>query len=594
MHYEDYGCVYCLQAFLILVILKQKMSTIMKHTFSILLFFCTSIFSAYGYHRAEIRFNTANNRFNPDSFTKRDRHYNTAEYSNESVHVGVRIGTSSHHDYYHEPRPAVVAPATIVKVAENAPAEYWFVVGDTRKQLSEEEFKAFTASPTAHNSVVVENSVTYNTADLIEISNECIADMANVEYENHTDFFASVTDTVQQTLNLDVSSERPHELPQETREFLRHHEYDTALLEKPLKGTPLQHVLHDQCLSIFDNVALRNPIAMVPTLAPLYSALLDFGWAAITCNVVGEVKSAFHIIKLCLPLLDQTAIMSHARYVGTTTRDVACRSYCGLGKGVDNFIAILRDPKTFLHSCCKTINAGGQGLLRMTAQCAKLDMLVDMAIQDPVKATVQLETMQKEIEPIVRQVQVQFEQLAKMSAGDIAEQVTTSVVEGLLFSGLVKLCAFTVNTIPVLIETIRDGVAFGEIAMTAEGIPVRVPAKALEYTQDIGHKAHKLSISSKIEKIVEKVPEFIKDKRVPLDKETILHHTSFEKTKIPTVKGAQVYKNGDKFYHRDTFHKGKGAHLEVYNKKGKHLGEADPITGYLIENTADKTKKLIF
>ena len=45
---------------------------------------------------------------------------------------------------------------------------------------------------------------------------------------------------------------------------------------------------------------------------------------------------------------------------------------------------------------------------------------------------------------------------------------------------------------------------------------------------------------------------------------------------------SQVYKKGDKYYYRDIFHKGEVAHLEVFDKKGKHLGEADPITGELI------------
>jgi hypothetical protein len=88
------------------------------------------------------------------------------------------------------------------------------------------------------------------------------------------------------------------------------------------------------------------------------------------------------------------------------------------------------------------------------------------------------------------------------------------------------------------------------------------------------------------------LPEFIRDNRVPIDRETILSCPSFEKTKITPVKGAQIYKKNQQFYHRDTLHRGKGAHLEVYNKNGKHLGEADPVSGQLIKKTQDKTKKL--
>ncbi len=56
--------------------------------------------------------------------------------------------------------------------------------------------------------------------------------------------------------------------------------------------------------------------------------------------------------------------------------------------------------------------------------------------------------------------------------------------------------------------------------------------------------------------------------------------------------GAQVYKSGDKYYYRDTFHTGDAAHLEVFDKKGHHIGEADPITGVIKPGTADSTKRI--
>lgn len=83
-----------------------------------------------------------------------------------------------------------------------------------------------------------------------------------------------------------------------------------------------------------------------------------------------------------------------------------------------------------------------------------------------------------------------------------------------------------------------------------------------------------------------------KDKtRCPGDEETILSSKGYTRTKM-IVKGARVYQKDDYFYHRDTFHKGNGAHLEVYDKKGKHIGEADIYAGKIIPNTRDKKKKL--
>ena len=90
---------------------------------------------------------------------------------------------------------------------------------------------------------------------------------------------------------------------------------------------------------------------------------------------------------------------------------------------------------------------------------------------------------------------------------------------------------------------------------------------------------------------VGEAPNYIKDNRVPLDKETVLSSKDYSKTNIK-VKGAQVYKNGDKYYYRDTFHTGEASHLEVFDKRGNHIGEANPQTGELIPGTADPTKKI--
>ena len=58
------------------------------------------------------------------------------------------------------------------------------------------------------------------------------------------------------------------------------------------------------------------------------------------------------------------------------------------------------------------------------------------------------------------------------------------------------------------------------------------------------------------------------------------------------VKGARVYEKDGYYYHRDTLHKGDSAHLEVYDKRGKHKGKANIYTGELIPNTRDENKRL--
>ncbi|SDW78032.1 Protein of unknown function [Marininema mesophilum] len=76
------------------------------------------------------------------------------------------------------------------------------------------------------------------------------------------------------------------------------------------------------------------------------------------------------------------------------------------------------------------------------------------------------------------------------------------------------------------------------------------------------------------------------DNDVPTDSQTILGKGGFERVKGKRMKGAQVYKKGKFFYHRDTLHRGEGAHLEIYNSQGIHMGKGDPLTGELIPGTA--------
>lgn len=65
----------------------------------------------------------------------------------------------------------------------------------------------------------------------------------------------------------------------------------------------------------------------------------------------------------------------------------------------------------------------------------------------------------------------------------------------------------------------------------------------------------------------------------------------FERTKMIHL-GSRVYEKDKKYYYRDTKHGGKGAHLEVFDKSGDYLGEADPITGVIREESQDPSKKL--
>ena len=84
-----------------------------------------------------------------------------------------------------------------------------------------------------------------------------------------------------------------------------------------------------------------------------------------------------------------------------------------------------------------------------------------------------------------------------------------------------------------------------------------------------------------------------KDNRVPKDKETFLAKDRYKYTGRTEPKGSKIYRD-DKghYYHRDTFHKGKGSEIEVYDKNGRHIGTANPKTGKFDSSTAVKGRSL--
>jgi hypothetical protein len=144
-----------------------------------------------------------------------------------------------------------------------------------------------------------------------------------------------------------------------------------------------------------------------------------------------------------------------------------------------------------------------------------------------------------------------------------------------------------------------EGAASELVALTPEGIPVSIGTsentlkKSAQNLFDfMGNANNKKSSINSIKKIdLKEIPDFIKLNRVPSDKETILSNKAFERTN-KIYQNARIYKKDDKYYYRDQMHTGRSAHLEVFDKRGSHLGEADPLTGELIVGTADPTKKI--
>lgn len=88
----------------------------------------------------------------------------------------------------------------------------------------------------------------------------------------------------------------------------------------------------------------------------------------------------------------------------------------------------------------------------------------------------------------------------------------------------------------------------------------------------------------------EEQPAYVKDNRTPKDRETFLAGEEYQRTRR-IENGAVVYKKDGNYYYVDTGHRGKRSHVEVFDGRGRHLGEANPITGRIAPGSMDPSKR---
>lgn len=331
--------------------------------------------------------------------------------------------------------------------------------------------------------------------------------------------------------------------------------YDTAHFTDCF-GNQLHQAIHQESLNLLD--CIDN----LPCDSVLYDhqeALVDFTVAMVDYNHEGLTDKAMNIGDLCWTLLDCGQAVAEGAALG-----VYFAAHDILTNPIEATVCIVAKNQVLAYQLCKVIyNVADIGLTAATN--------FDVAKE-------KWNTYTKPLNNIIDAINKK-----EITLHDAVKGSTAFIVgwktQGKLLGGLGKFC----NTIK------QNSINF------IKNSPLLNPQKYFTTPEGLLFKATVESIKSAQEKIISNlpIPQFIKDDRVPLDKETILSNTVlFKKTKIPSVKGAQVYTKDNLFYHRDTFHTGKGAHLEVYNKKGLHLGEADLFTGILRPGTADKTKKL--
>jgi hypothetical protein len=355
-------------------------------------------------------------------------------------------------------------------------------------------------------------------------------------------------------LNYDKTS---YNLTHNVKQLLNKYGYNTTQFTQ-CYGHKLHQAIHQESLDILEQVDNLSPNSL---LYDHQGALIDFTMAMVDYNHEGITDKAMQIGDLCWTLLDYGQAIAEGAALGTynAVTDI-------INNPIGTTINMVAGKQILAYQLCKVLyNVADIGVTALT---------------DTHQAKNKWITYTKPLSDVINAINKK-----EITVRDALKGGTAFVVElaaqARLLGGLRKFC----NTIKQKAIDFIQNHAFAnpqKYLTTPEGLLLKTTAKAgTKPTQKITPD----NISSTI-------PAFIKENRVPLDRETILHGANFKKTKINPVKGAQVYTDGKLLYHRDTLHTGKRAHLETYNKQGIHLGETDPITGKLMANTADKNKKL--
>jgi hypothetical protein len=405
----------------------------------------------------------------------------------------------------------------------------------------------------------------YSSNRIAELENQFFIYQHSPEWDRHTHIINQRINALEQ-----IKSGNQHGITKNytVSKKMRHygdaHAINTHELEQ-CTGNTLQQTIHDEFINITKKSArIWHKNSYPKAFKKATSIIADFTDAGIAFNKADDVRKALALADACWMILDCIQAAGE-----------------GLVEGVYHTGEDIIHPVRTLQSIADGIATCGYYIGKVAIEIGELGYLI---IADHPQNTYQkLEEWSDTFAAIYKSIK---ENSTNLKARDVIKETisfgTQLYATPKALHGIGKLFKYAHKNAIKLAENVSKSAKTQALA-TPEGIIIRIADSAAEFMKNEQIQPSPISLT---------VPKFIQENRIPIDKETILIHSNFRKTKIPPVKGAQVYTKDSLFYHRDTLHKGKRAHLEVYNKKGLHLGEADVISGQLIPGTADKTKHL--
>ncbi len=234
-----------------------------------------------------------------------------------------------------------------------------------------------------------------------------------------------------------------------------------------LDGNHLQHHLVDEAITVVDAVVSGDLVGN------MQGAVVDFANASLSLNKNGDVVMASRTLDACWSLIDfakdaaqytYSALSTHVPLIAKGACDGVCESLHGAVHAVCHPVEAAQDV-------VQSFVVAGYCLGKLAYASCVLEAATDLLETDPK----QYEQMigQYAIDPQTLVAIYEYAQKNNVTE-DVARVGTKAVVDMMLLHGVTKVVsAITTESLPTFVSCMRKGGESAEVAVTAEGVPVR-------------------------------------------------------------------------------------------------------------------------
>jgi len=242
---------------------------------------------------------------------------------------------------------------------------------------------------------------------------------------------------------------------------------DSQLLTADQKGIVifgghLQHHLADEALTVVDTLISGD------LTGTAHDAVLDLANASLISNKDGDILTASRTLDACWMILDFT--QRAARYTHRSLPPVVVGMIEGVGESLHGAAHVVCHPVEAAQDLVNSFVTMGYYLGKLTYSIADFSTACDMVEMQPER----VEQMIKEYSCDPTVFFTAYEQAQNISSKDVARVGTKTVVDMMLLHGATKIVsAITKHSLPAFLSCMRKGGQSADVAITAEGVPVR-------------------------------------------------------------------------------------------------------------------------